>query len=291
MLVKVDLTQVVASPISVIQLLKPVLDDAYARIPGDEDEKDAAINKAIRYFIKIYGDLRVGDDINYSPAAHRFAYLLRYVAANASVVVDIVKRTPELKALFDRKELEVASIGGGPGSEVVALLKYAAERHKKTALHFHLYDCDNSWADTWSRLHKQVKLPVEMFPMFKHLDACVKSTWKQDALGEADLITMVFFVSEVFKHADDAEPFFGKLFKGAKKGALVLYVDNSAGGFTEWFDDIASDSGLKQVAGSDGEVISLSPYFEDKADFGEYFDKFGAPKIKSDVAWRVMKKK
>jgi hypothetical protein len=57
----VDLSKVVASPISVIQLLKPVLDDAYARIPGNEAEKDAAINKAIKYFKKSYEDLRVDE--------------------------------------------------------------------------------------------------------------------------------------------------------------------------------------------------------------------------------------
>ena len=40
----------------------------------------------------------------------------------------------------------------------------------------------------------------------------------------------------------------------------------------------------------DGEVIKLSP-FEEKSDFKEYFDKFGAPKIQSNIAWRVLRKK
>lgn len=287
---KIDLSKVVAYPISVIQLLKPVLDDAYERIEGSEKEKDAAINKAIAYFVREYKDLRDGDDIDYSPAAHRYAYLLRYVTAHANIVVEIVERSEELQELFDRDELEVASIGGGPGSEVVALTKYAAEHKKKTTLNFHLYDCDNAWADTWSKLHKRVSLPVKMFPMFKHLDACKKDTWKQDALKEADLITMVFFCSEVFKHADDAAPFFKKLFKGAKKGALILYVDNSGGGFTEWFDSLTKDCGLEILAGRAEDLINV-PYGEEKKDFGQHFEKFGAPKIRSQVAWGVLRKK
>jgi SAM-dependent methyltransferase len=289
---KFDFTKVIANPLSVIQLLKPVLDDAYARIAGTVAKKDAAIQAAIEYFVKSYEDLREGDDIEYSPPANRFAYLFRYVTANASVVVEILKRSPELEELFDRDEVDVASIGGGPGSEVVALLKYAAERHKTTALNFHLYDCDNSWADTWSRLHKQVKLPVEMFPMFKHLDGCDKATWRdQAALHDADLITMVFFVSEVYKHADLSESFFRQLFKNVKKGALVLYVDNSKGGFTEWFDGLADECGLMQLHGEDRESFRLSPWLEEKSDFGEFVNKFGSPKIRSDVAWRVLGKK
>lgn len=288
-LVNVDLTSIVVSPISVIQLLKPVLDDAYARIGGNDIEKDAAINNAVEYFIAHYRDLRDGAEIDYSPAARRFAYVLRYVTAHSSIVVDIIRRSTELKALFERSELEVASIGGGPGSEMVALMKYAAERSKKTAFTFHLYDRDNSWGDTWKRVHKKLNLKVDTFPMFKHLDACKEETWTQDALSEADIITMVYFVSEVFRQRNAVEPFFKKLLEGAKHGALVLYVDNSAGGFTEWFDELASAASLTRLDGSDGEVIAVPP-LEEKSDFGEYYEKFGAPKIKSDLAWRILRK-
>jgi hypothetical protein len=283
-------TQVVAYPISVIQLLKPVLDDAYARITGEARDKDATINAAIQYLKKEYVDLRDGNDIDYSPPAHRFAYVLRYITAHANIVVEVIKRPPELQALFEREELEVASIGGGPGSEMVALQKYVAERNKKTVLTFHLYDCDNSWGDTWNRVHKTVKLPVEAFLMFKHLDACDAATWKQDALNEADLITMVFFLSEVYKHRDRAEPFFRHLFTRAKKGTLFLFVDNNASWFREWFDKMAAECGLEHVNGHDGETIKAPWYSEEKADFGEYFAKFGAPKLNSDVVWRVMRK-
>lgn len=289
--VLIDLSKVVAYPISVIQLLKPVLDDAYKRIPGDSKAKDAAINKAIQHLIAEYRDLTVGDDISYTEPEVRFAYILRYVPSHACLVTEIIRRCPELEVLFKWEEVEVAAIGGGPGSEVVGIAKHCAERHLKGVIAFNLYDHDPAWANTWNRLHKKVDLPVKLFPMFKQLDARDKATWEhEDALAEADLITMVFFVSEVYKHADEVRPFFRRLFKRAKKGALILYIDNGATTFTDWFDDLTDGCGLERLNGHDGEVIKLSP-FEEKADFKEYFEKFGPPKIAANVAWRVLRKK
>ena len=289
--VNIDLTKVVAYPVNVIQLLKPVLDDAYARIPGNTAAKDAAISKAIKHLMNEYKDLRVGKDISYAAAEVRFAYIFRYVPAHASLVTEIIRRCSELEELFEEPEVEIVAIGGGPGSEIVGIAKHCAERHLESILTFNLYDRDSAWANTWNRLHKKVQLPVKIFPMFKQLDACEAESWKhEDAFAEADLIAMVFFASEVFKHADEVKPFFRHLFKKAKSGALILYIDNAATTFTEWFDDLAEGWGLECIEGNDGEVIKLSP-FEEKSDFEEYFEKFGAPKIQSNVAWRVLRKK
>jgi len=275
---------------SCIQLLRPVLDDAYERIPLKEAEKDKVIKRRLEQLGSSYIDLTQGDDIDYSDSVTRFAYIYRYVACHANIVSELIGATPELASLFDQERVTVSCIGGGPGSEMVGIAKYLRDSGKKPRVKCTIYDRDQSWGDSWHDIQEKIHFGFEMHPMFKYLDATDKKTWgKEEKYLESDLFTLVFFMSEVYKHRDLAEPYFTNLFGRAKKGALFLFVDNSAGGFKEWFDELAKKGRLKILA-AESNLFTMS-YAEEKRDFGPYYEKFLDPRITARIAWRVAEKK
>jgi len=55
------------------QLIKTVLDEAYADIPGSKDEKNAAICEEMKLLSKAYQRLDVNGCLDYSNPARRFA--------------------------------------------------------------------------------------------------------------------------------------------------------------------------------------------------------------------------
>jgi hypothetical protein len=58
------------------QLIKSVLDELYAVIPGKEQAKDDAIRNRLELFTnKQYPNLREGVEIDYKAAVSRFAYI------------------------------------------------------------------------------------------------------------------------------------------------------------------------------------------------------------------------
>ena len=274
---------------SCIRLLKPVLDEAYERITLAAPEKDNAIQKRLKELGTSYIDLTQGADIDYSDSVTRFAYIYRYVACHANIVSEFLENTPVLASLFDQQSVAVACLGGGPGTEMIGIAKYLRDSQKKPRVKCTVYDRDQSWGDSWHEIHEKMKFDFEMFPIFKYLDVTDRKTWeREEAYLGSDLFTLVFFVSEVFKHRDLAEPYFAKLFRRAKKGSLFLYVDNSGGGFKQWFDRLAGEANLKILTAEEGQ-FQLS-YAEEKRDFGPYYEKFLDPRIRANIAWRVAEK-
>jgi RNA polymerase sigma-70 factor (ECF subfamily) len=62
-----------AWPVSCIKILRLMLDDAYERVGGSEDERDTKIKARLARFPAQYVNLRAGDDIDYSAEVTRFA--------------------------------------------------------------------------------------------------------------------------------------------------------------------------------------------------------------------------
>lgn len=128
--INVDLSQVVAFPSSCIRLLKPVLDDAYERIPMGQKAKDKAINTRLAELSKSYEDLTQGEDIDYSEPVTRFAYIYRYVSCHANIVREFIKENTELAALFDQPKVRVVSVGAEHGAKGVMYHKVAFDDAK-----------------------------------------------------------------------------------------------------------------------------------------------------------------
>ena len=276
-----------------MQLIKLVLDDAYAVIDAPNDAaKDNLILTELGQLSAEYGKLASPNSvaIDYSDPVKRFAYIYKYTVAHADYIMQLIEKSQLLRDLLGKQSIELACLGGGPGSDLLGVLKHLIRTGAEDLrLKCYIFDKERAWGESWSDVASQLNPPFRIDTVFHQMDVTDPTTWRSyHKLFRADLFTLSYFLSEVWKIKGAAEPFFDHCMSRMKSGAMMLFVDNHDSRFCGWFDKMAQKNGLVQVASGDGELCFSND--EEKADLGLYFNKFGWPKRRSSAAWRVMRK-
>jgi len=277
------------------QLIKQVLDDLYADIPGTESEKDALIRDAMAYMRKWYRtmltpELRSADCIDYSDPVVRFAYIYKYTTAHASYVHQCIEQCPDLSQLFEKDRLTASCIGGGPGSDFLGILKYMIRRSKGTALTCFLYDREVAWGESWGDIGAKLSdTHFRIFPNFQRMDIAIPAEWQSlTKYLKSDLVTISYFMSEIIHEVDRCQRFLEHLFRNAQDGTLFLFLDNNLDDVFGWFDDLAKSNDVFHLYEYEGEMIISSD--EQKDDLEPYLSKFDYPKLRANIAYRVSRK-
>jgi Putative SAM-dependent methyltransferase len=274
----------------VFPLIKTVLDEIYVRIAGEQEEKDPKISEQIQALKATYARLAEGAANNYADDVTRFAYIYKYVTSHANVVYQLVPRCRELVRLFDREQVSITCIGGGPGSDFLGLLKYLIRNGKTPRVKCTLFDKEQAWAECWADVDEKLRSELQISTFFVQFDVTKPETWdKYQKFLASDLFTMVYFMSEVYGLRREAEAFFAYLFEKAKPDALLLFVDNRSAVFYEWFDSLVRKYNWKVLC-EDRLELKMEDVTEERTDLGEYHDKFGYPKLKADIAFRICQK-
>jgi hypothetical protein len=272
--------------VNVFQLIKTVLDEAYALIPGNDAAKDAAIGFALQSLSAQYQNLTIAGCLDYSNPSTRFAYIYRYTTAHANLVYTLLSRSATASQLLNRDKLTIATIGGGPGSDFLGVLKYCLTHKKAPSLKCLLLDRDPAWGESWSDVDDKLGASFRVSTVFQPFDVMQPATWQMHVKHfQADFFTMVYFMSEVFAGRTAANSYFNALFSQARPGAVFLFIDNSTSCFCDWFDAFVMPYGLNVTDRSAG-VLTM-PLEEEKTDLQPYYGKFSPPKLRADVAWRV----
>lgn len=279
---------------TVFELIKLVLDDEYTAIAGTNAAKDASVNAELAALQAAYADLAnvTATSPGYSSAARRFAYIYKYTTCHANIVAEKIAEVPELTALFSGEGwVDVACIGGGPGSDFLGIIKHMIRNRSTSNLKTYLLDKEPAWGDSWADVERRAAdFDFQVFTHAQVLDVLVPNTWTaQTRYRRADLFTFVYFISEVWRLSAKAAPYFANLFQAAKPGSLLLFIDNNSSQFYDHFDTLATTAGLQRVAG--GEEKFQMEYSEEKTDLEPYYSKLvHKPKIQSNIAWRVYRK-
>lgn len=280
---------------NVFELVKRVLDEAFDDIDAPTEkakvQKIVAAREGLR---ERYANLGSGGPSpSYRDPATRFAYVFGYVTSHANLVADSIMASKDLRALFDSSEkdgaINVACLGGGPGSDFLGILKHMIRWDADRDLRCHLLDKEGAWGDSWSDVDGMVNgVPFRVSTHFQSLDVGEEETWEhQRKYLKADLFTLIYFASELWAVRQQSEAFFKHVFSRAKQGALVLYIDNDADVFSDWFDRITSEVGLQVI--KSGTDDARMPSDEQKDALGRYFELLGWPKMKARVATRVLR--
>jgi hypothetical protein len=286
---------------TIFELVKLALDDLYdegcQQYGGQIDSK---IKERMAYLSECYRHLSLSDrsPINYKDPATRFAYTYTHVAAHGDYIVQALK---ELRAnldepIFTNSTLRLTCVGGGPGSDVVGVLKYLADYRKHEnveKLTCYLLDGEQAWADTWPELGEKINSDVSINVHFQKLDVNEPDSWSaQKKFLKANLFTLSYFVSEVQSlDKGTITEFWQKLFDEAISGAIFLYVDNGSHIFNAYFDkQWASRGDMKCLIKTDN-VARTPSHSEQKSELADYEQKFGkSPKLKATISLRVLRK-
>lgn len=286
---------------TIFKLIKIALDELYAETEAAHgDETDAKIKECIAYLRKSYRRLSNEDrpPVDYKDPATRFAYVYKYVAAHGSYIVQVLSELRgALGQIFSESTVRVSCIGGGPGSDIIAVIKYLANAGKKepvTKIICYLLDKEQAWADTWTELDESLKATVQLNANFQPLDVTTPESWQaQKKFLQADLFTMSYFVSEVASLDNEGvvTHFWTQLFDHAKPGSLFLYIDNGSKKFNDYFDDLTNRDDLELVIYGSDETFTPSSS-EQASELDWYIKKFDhSPKIQGKISYRVHRKK
>ena len=271
------------------QLIKTVLDEAYEAIPGTKPEREASVSASLKSLSKDYASLTKTGCLDYRKPCRRFAYIFRYTTSHANIVYQLIESSKILSKVFDSKKVLISCVGGGPGSDFLGILKYCQSAKKSPEVKCLLLDRDPAWGESWSDVDDKVGSKMRLSTVFNSFDVTDPDQWSTFTKHfQADLFTLIYFMSEVYALRTKADSYFNALMSSMQKGALMLFVDNNDSRFVDWFDGLAKTNGLKVLEQGSGTLTM--PMDENKKDLEPYFTKFGHPKLQADVAWRVVQK-
>lgn len=283
-------------------LVKIVLDELYVEASHMFGaDVDAEIIKRIAYLAAVYANLTTAkhEPIDYKDPATRFAYVYKYVPAHGDYAFQFLKdaRTALTRPLFPEQEARISCIGGGPGSDLIGVLKFIESRNQYepvTAMTAYLLDREHAWSDSWAEVNKKLKMAIQFHSAFQPFDVTVPTSWEsQKKFLQADLFTLSYFVSEVMAldHDGRVSKFWNTLLTGAKLGACMLFLDNGDSRFTDYFDARwLQHGGWELVDASNGIYITPSSA-EQASELAVYSKKFNhMPKIKGTVSSRFLRK-
>lgn len=287
---------------TLFELVKIVLDELY--VEAEEmygSYVDETIKTRMAYLTSVYNKLSSSahEPIDYKDPATRFAYVYKYVPAHGDYVFQLLENAHGQldEPVFADSDARVSCIGGGPGSDLIGVLKYIDYRNRTEpvrAVTAYLLDREQAWSDTWTEVNMKFDLDIKFHSAFQPFDVTLPETWEsQKRFLKADLFTLSYFVSEIMAldKTGGVSKFWSTLFTGAKVGAYILYIDNGHAHFSGYFDEKWRSAGGWELIDHEDYACFTPSGSEQASEVAEYTDKFGrSPKIQGKISSRFLRK-
>lgn len=147
-----------------IEMVRRIVEDAAASFAVQTQKTVPDVLEEIREHIdRTAREHRTSEpDIDYKDPLCRLGYLYRHATANATLFERVLRDCGELQQKVrqsDGGKLHIASIGGGPGTELLGLAKYLLRAATSTPrkITFTVLDAVPQWAETWQQLADEVE--------------------------------------------------------------------------------------------------------------------------------------
>ena len=236
------------------------------------------------------GDVLTTGGPSYESNVTRFAYVFKYATAHADYLNTIITQSRRLSAALIQERVDIACIGGGPGSDVLGFLKFLLSQETKPQVTFFILDREAAWGDTWADLDTIVSAEMKTSRNYFPIDVTdPKSYEKFNRPFRSHIFKMLYFLSEVYRHKGDVSKFLELCFRRMTTNALLVVLDFHHSELESWIDSCAKNSGLKTLRADDDYRIFMDS-IEDKSALGKYRTKFGEPKLQAKVFIRVFMK-
>lgn len=262
-------------------------------------EWDIKVCEAIRDLRNRYTQLRVRDRklIDYSSLPVQMAYGFMYVGGNANCLFQVLEsaETALGKPILVGPEMRVTSWGGGPGSDLLALVallrkSHPDERPKKIA--YRVLDKQPNWHEILQTVALLQLGTVDIEVSFEAVDVTMPDQWGTISNEHDDMLIMNFFISEVcsLKLAKSVWDCLAASLGSLKKDCTLVFNDSNAYSFHSYFDKLSGRVGGFSTLVSENELLKVRPDFDDF--FSQCMGRFDSttPKLASNAAYRVLKR-
>lgn len=222
--------------------------------------------------------------IDYSNEDCQAAYIYEYVGANANLIYSALCDAGGMAhAIFQQARVEVACVGGGPGTELIGIFKYMERIGSPTKqLDCTILDHHAAWANSWPATVSTAPAGVTVNVNYEPLQMNNPSGWYTfTGFPAADLITFSYSLSEVWRYNGDGRvtSCLNSIISSARSGALLIYSDNAGASFDPHADrDLMGSADLQLLNRSDYKHMLVGAD-EDKAVLNPYKDWLG-PTVK-----------
>jgi hypothetical protein len=279
-------------------VVSPLLQDldqqGVAQFGNDWDVK---VCEAIRDLRNRYTQLRVRDRklIDYSSLPVQMAYGFMYVGANANCLFQVLDSAEVARGrpILRGPEMKVTSWGGGPGSDLLALVGLLRktppdQRPKKIA--YRVLDKQPNWHEILKSVAVLQLGTVEIEVSFEAVDVTLPEQWQAISTADDDMLIMNFFVSEVcsLKLATSVWDCLAASLASLKKDCIVVFNDSNFYTVHSYFDRLVERVGGFSALISENELLKVSGDFDDF--FNNWMGRFDSttPKLTSNAAYRVL---
>lgn len=234
--------------------------------------------------------------INYSDLAVHAAYIFAYAIGRAEFTYQVLKkhRIKLGEPIFSKENVIVTSIGGGPGSEIVGLVKYLLDPESNenvNSIEYRVLDSNEEWKHICQSIVDSVCEKFDIDFEFNTIDLCDTKECIKISLKDNDLIILSFVISEIcaVSHAENAKISLREMFKTLSDNAKVFYNDSNAYSFYSFFNESRKFvKGLFELNEEIGEVLIDLKLKETYNFYEANFDS--SPHLKSNYLSKFLKR-
>lgn len=263
------------------------------------DAWDTKVCEAIIDLRNHYSQLRTRDRklIDYSTLPVQMAYAFMYVGANANCLFQVFDSAEALQNnyIFRGPEMKITSWGGGPGSDLLALvslLRKLAPDQRPKKISYRVLDKQPNWHEILKTVAHLQLGTVEIEVLFEAVDVTVPDQWKSISNEQDDMLIMNFFISEVcsLRLEKSVKDCLAASLGSLRKDSILIFNDSNAYSFYSYFDSLTARVDGFTALISENELLRVTPDFDDF--FNECMGRFDStsPKLASNAAYRVMKR-
>jgi hypothetical protein len=279
----------------VIDQLLPV---AQGLVHGDLDEM---ILSRLKGLSQAYGNALLNENrapVDYTKTTTHIAYLYRTFPSHADWFYKALCSASRaiLRKVDDCDPVEVACIGGGPGSEMAAILKFALQNDlEEKTFNFKILDRERQWNRSRQLIIETFHEEIDCSQRFINLDVTDDDNWTDDwSFLNSSIFTFSFFLSEVWSFNGNGcvSRFLQKVINEADAGSIFCYLDNGGDNFTHRAEAEFDRDDLKLIASQNTARLLISNDEQCSVVTDKFKERFGGqmPKLFGNVDWRIWKK-
>lgn len=230
-----------------IELVRRVIEEAVElHVASSQESLEEVLDKIDAHIEATSHEYRRDEpEIQYDEPLCRLAYLYMHAAANATVFERVISESDDLRLKISNASqgvLNICSMGGGPGTELLGLAKYLLNRPDlipPRKISFAVVDNVSAWADTWTQLAEATEeelrssfnqngmdLPT-VAPMFLPYDVLDPSSYRYHAVqfNKLDVVVFNYLYSENKTKLEQAREALSELARVTGNECVFVVID------------------------------------------------------------------